>query len=213
MHQPLAYIDSNADIARNVVIEPFVTIEKDVVIGKGTWIGSNVTIMEGARIGENCRIFPGAVISAIPQDLKFQGEKSLTIIGDNCTIRECSTINRGTLASGKTTIGNNCLIMAYAHIAHDCKVGNNCIIVNSVAMGGHVKVGDHAIIGGLSVLETVSVIIQVISFKLTGKRIFKMAPIHHHFEKKGWAESTIVIRFWIIAIILALVGLATLKLR
>jgi len=153
MHQPLAYIDSNAEIARNVVIEPFVTIEKDVVIGKGTWIGSNVTIMEGARIGENCRIFPGAVISAIPQDLKFQGEKSLTIIGDNCTIRECSTINRGTLASGKTIIGNNCLIMAYAHIAHDCKIGNNCIIVNSVAMGGHVKVGDHAIIGGLSALH------------------------------------------------------------
>ncbi len=89
MHQPLAYIDSNAEIARNVVIEPFVTIEKDVVIGKGTWIGSNVTIMEGARIGENCRIFPGAVISAIPQDLKFQGEKSLTILGDKCTIREC----------------------------------------------------------------------------------------------------------------------------
>lgn len=153
MHQPLAYIDSNAEIARNVVIDPFVTIEKDVVIGKGTWIGSNVTIMEGARIGENCRIFPGAVISAIPQDLKFQGEKSLTIIGDNCTIRECSTINRGTLASGKTTIGNNCLIMAYAHIAHDCKVGNNCIIVNSVAMGGHVTLGDYAIIGGLSALH------------------------------------------------------------
>ena len=153
MHQPLAFIHTDSKIARNVVIEPFVTIEKDVEIGSGTWIGSNVTIMEGARIGKNCRIFPGAVISAIPQDLKFEGEKSLTIIGDNCTIRECATINRGTSASGKTIIGNDCLIMAYAHIAHDCVVGNNCIIVNSVALGGHVTIGDCAIIGGLSAVH------------------------------------------------------------
>ena len=153
MHQPLAFIHTDSNIARNVVIEPFVTIEKDVEIGSGTWIGSNVTIMEGARIGENCRIFPGAVISAIPQDLKFEGEKSLTIIGDACTIRECATINRGTAASGKTIIGNNCLIMAYAHIAHDCIIGNNCVIVNSVALGGHVTIGDYAIIGGLSAIH------------------------------------------------------------
>jgi len=153
MHQPLAFIHTDSKIARNVVIEPFVTIEKDVEIGNGTWIGSNVTIMEGARIGKNCRIFPGAVISAIPQDLKFEGEKSLTIIGDNCTIRECATINRGTSASGKTIIGNDCLIMAYAHIAHDCLVGNNCVIVNSVALGGHVTIGDYAIIGGLSAIH------------------------------------------------------------
>lgn len=153
MHQPLAFIHTDSKIARNVVIEPFVTIEKDVEIGSGTWIGSNVTIMEGARIGKNCRIFPGAVISAIPQDLKFEGEKSLTIIGDDCTIRECTTINRGTSASGKTIVGNNCLIMAYAHIAHDCVIGNNCVIVNSVALGGHVTIGDYAIIGGLSAIH------------------------------------------------------------
>ncbi|MAW20786.1 MAG: acyl-[acyl-carrier-protein]--UDP-N-acetylglucosamine O-acyltransferase [Flavobacteriales bacterium] len=153
MHQPLAYINSDANIARNVVIEPFVTIEKDVEIGEGTWIGSNVTIMEGARIGKNCRIFPGAVISAIPQDLKFGGEKTKTIIGDNCTIRECATVNRGTSASGKTIIGDNCLIMAYSHIAHDCVVGKNCIIVNSVALGGHVTIGEFAIIGGLSAIH------------------------------------------------------------
>ena len=116
MHQPLAYIHSNADIARNVVIDPFVTIEKNVIIGDGSWIGSNVTIMEGARIGKNCKIFPGAVISAIPQDLKFKGEDSLSVIGDNCTIRECATINRGTSASGKTIVGNNCLIMALSLI-------------------------------------------------------------------------------------------------
>ena len=153
MHQPLAYIDPHADIARNVVIEPFTTIEKDVQIGKGTWIGSNVTIMEGARIGENCRIFPGAIISAIPQDLKFQGEKSLTIIGNNCTIRECATINRGTRASGKTIVKDNCLIMAYAHIAHDCNIGQECIVANSVALAGHVEIGDYAIVGGLSAVH------------------------------------------------------------
>ena len=153
MIQPLSYVHPNAKIADNVVIDPFVTIAKNVEIGRGTWIGSNVTIMEGARIGENCRIFPGAVISAIPQDLKFEGEKSLAIIGNNTTVRECATINRGTSATGKTEIGENCLIMAYAHIAHDCIIGNNCIIVNSVALGGHVSIGDYAIIGGLSAVH------------------------------------------------------------
>ena len=153
MIQPLSYVHPNAKIADNVVIDPFVTIAKNVEIGKGTWIGSNVTIMEGARIGENCRIFPGAVISAIPQDLKFKGEKSLAIIGNNTTVRECATINRGTSVTGKTEVGKNCLIMAYSHIAHDCKIGNNCIIVNSVALGGHVSIGDYAIIGGLSAIH------------------------------------------------------------
>ena len=141
MHRSLSYIDPQAKIAKNVVVEPFVTIEKNVEIGSGTWIGSNVTIMEGARIGENCEIFPGAVISAIPQDLKFDGEDSLAIIGDNTIIRECATINRATKASRKTIVGNNCLIMAYAHIAHDCIIGNNAIIVNNVALGGHVEIG------------------------------------------------------------------------
>jgi UDP-N-acetylglucosamine acyltransferase len=102
MNQPLAYVHPGAKIAKNVVIEPFTTIHNNVVIGDGTWIGSNVTIMEGARIGKNCNIFPGAVIAAVPQDLKFGGEDSLAIIGDNCTIRECVTINRGTIASGQT---------------------------------------------------------------------------------------------------------------
>ena len=153
MIQPLSYVHPDAKIANNVVIDPFVTIAKNVEIGKGTWIGSNVTIMEGARIGENCRIFPGAVISGIPQDLKFEGEKSLAIIGNNTTVRESATINRGTSVTGKTEVGDNCLIMAYAHIAHDCKIGDNCIIVNSVALGGHVTVGDYAIIGGLSAIH------------------------------------------------------------
>jgi UDP-N-acetylglucosamine acyltransferase len=153
MHRSLSYIDPLAKLAKNVVVEPFVTIEKNVEIGSGTWIGSNVTIMEGARIGENCEIFPGAVISAIPQDLKFDGEDSLAIIGDNTIIRECATINRATKATGKTIVGNNCLIMAYAHIAHDCIIGNNAIIVNNVALGGHVEIGEHAIIGGITAVH------------------------------------------------------------
>ncbi len=153
MHQPLSYVHPGANIARNVVIEPFVTVEKDVEIGEGTWIGSNVTVMEGARIGKNCRIFPGAVISAIPQDLKFGGEKSEAVIGNNTTVRECVTINRGTKITGKTIIGENCLLMAYSHIAHDCKIGNNCVIVNGVALGGHIVIGDWVIIGGLSAVH------------------------------------------------------------
>lgn len=153
MNQPLAYVHPQAKIARNVVIEPFTTIHANVQIGSGTWIGSNVTIMEGARIGKNCRIFPGAVISAIPQDLKFEGEDSLTVIGDNTTIRECVTINRGTSASGETRLGKNVLIMATAHIAHDCVIGDNAIVVNGVALAGHVTIGDFAIIGGLAAIH------------------------------------------------------------
>ncbi len=153
MNQPLAYVHPQAKIARNVVIEPFTTIHANVEIGSGTWIGSNVTIMEGARIGKNCRIFPGAVISAIPQDLKFEGEDSLAVIGDNTTIRECVTVNRGTNASGKTVIGKNVLIMATAHIAHDCMIGDNAIVVNGVALAGHVVIGNHAIIGGLAAVH------------------------------------------------------------
>ena len=119
IHQ-LAAVDRRAKIGKDVTIEPFTTIAADVEIGEGTWIGPNVTIMDGARIGKNCRIFPGTVISAIPQDLKFDGEQTLTIIGDNTTIRECVTVNRGTKALGYTKVGNDCLIMATSHIAHDC---------------------------------------------------------------------------------------------
>src|SRR4029077_74550 len=115
MIHPHTYIHPNARLATNVKIDPFSVIHQNVEIGEGTWIASNVTIMEGARIGKNCRIFPSSVISAIPQDLKFKGEDTLTIIGDNTTIRECVTINRGTVDRNTTKIGNNCLIMAYTH--------------------------------------------------------------------------------------------------
>jgi UDP-N-acetylglucosamine acyltransferase len=153
MNQPLAYVHPQAKIARNVVIEPFVTIHKNVEVGEGTWIGSNVTIMEGARIGKNCKIFPGAVISAIPQDLKFDGEETTAEIGDNTTIREFVTINRGTRANYKTVVGSNCLLMAYVHIAHDCVIGNNCILANAATLAGHITIDDYAIIGGLSAIH------------------------------------------------------------
>lgn len=148
MKQPLAYIHPAAKIHPSVVIDPFVTIDQNVEIGEGTRIGSNVTIMEGARIGKNCKIFPGAVISGIPQDLKFRGEETVAIIGDNTTIRECVTVNRGTAAKGKTVVGNNCLIMAYTHVAHDCMIGDNVIISNASQIAGEVIVDDYAVIGG-----------------------------------------------------------------
>jgi UDP-N-acetylglucosamine acyltransferase len=146
MYQPLSYIHPGA---KNVVVEPFTSIDKDVVIGEGTWIGSNVTIMSGARIGKNVSIFPGSVISAVPQDLKFKGEDTTAVIGDNTTIRECVTINRGTSDRNKTKIGKNCLIMAYSHVAHDCFIGDNCIFSNNSTLAGHVTVGDHVILAGM----------------------------------------------------------------
>ena len=149
MYQPLSYIHPGAKIAKNVVIEPFTSIDKDVVIGEGSWIGSNVTIMSGARIGKNVSIFPGSVISAVPQDLKFKGEDTTAVIGDNTTIRECVTINRGTSDRNKTKIGKNCLIMAYSHVAHDCLVGDYCIFSNNSTLAGHVTVGDHVILAGM----------------------------------------------------------------
>ena len=153
MNQPLAYVHPGAKIAKNVVIEPFATIHNNVVIGEGTWIGSNVTIMEGARIGKNCNIFPGAVISAVPQDKKFNDEDTFTVIGDNTTIRECVTINRGTSDRMKTVIGKNCWIMAYCHIAHDCIVGDNCIFSNNSTLAGHINVGEHVILAGMAAIQ------------------------------------------------------------
>ena len=153
MNQPLAYVHPGAKIDKNVVIEPFTTIHNNVIIGEGTWIGSNVTIMEGARIGKNCNIFPGCVISAIPQDLKFQDEETTVIIGDNSTLREYVTINRGTVDRGKTVVGKNCLIMAYCHIAHDCIVGDNCIFSNNSTLAGHVTVGNYVILAGMTAVH------------------------------------------------------------
>lgn len=149
----LNYIHSNAKLGRDVVVEPFAVIYDDVEIGDDTWIGPHVTIFPGARIGKNCKIFPGASIAAVPQDLKFNGEQSTVIIGNNNTIRESVTIHRGTSASGSTIIGNDNLFMAYSHIAHDCRVGDHCVFANTATLAGHVEVGDWAVLGGLSAVH------------------------------------------------------------
>ena len=141
-------VHPNAKIGKDVKIGNFTTICDDVEIGDGTIIEPNVIIYPGARIGKKCHIFPGSVISAIPQDLKFAGEYSTCEIGDENVIRECCTLNRGTAASGRTVIGNNNLIMAYSHIAHDCVVGDRCVFANNATLAGHVIVGDYVILGG-----------------------------------------------------------------
>jgi UDP-N-acetylglucosamine acyltransferase len=148
MISKLAFIHPDAVIGDNVTVEPFAYISGKVVIGDGTWIGPNSTIMDGARIGKNCRIFPTAVISAIPQDLKFKGEETTSEIGDRTTVREGATVNRGTASVGKTVVGNDCLLMNLSHVGHDCAIGNNCIIGGMTGLAGEVKVDDWAILSG-----------------------------------------------------------------
>jgi len=142
----LAFVHPEAKIGKDVIIEPFAYISGNVTIGDGTWIGPNSTVLDGARIGKNCRIFPSAVVSGIPQDLKFRGEETTAEIGDGTTVRECATVNRGTAAVGKTIVGSNCLLMAYSHVGHDCLIKNNVIIGNSTALAGEVNVDDWAIL-------------------------------------------------------------------
>ncbi|MBK7478544.1 MAG: acyl-ACP--UDP-N-acetylglucosamine O-acyltransferase [Bacteroidales bacterium] len=149
----LAYVNPGARLADNVKVEPFAFIDENVEIGEGTWIGPHATVLYGARIGRNCKIFPSAVISGIPQDLKFKGEDTTAEIGDGTTVREAATINRGTASKGRTIIGRDCLIMAYAHIGHDCIVGDNCILGNSTGLAGEVKVDDWAILSAGSLVH------------------------------------------------------------
>ena len=148
MHSTLAVIHPEAQIGKNASIGPFAIIDKNTVIGDNCRIHPHAVIYEGARIGNNCEIFPGAVIAGIPQDLKFNGENTTAEIGNNTTIRECVTVNRGTASKGKTIVGNNCLIMAYSHIAHDCVVNNHVIIGNASQVAGEVTIDDFAIISG-----------------------------------------------------------------
>jgi len=146
----LAVVHPDAAIGDGVIIEPFVVIEENVVVGNRTHIQAHAHIKSGARIGEECKIFTGAAIGATPQDLKFSGEESVAVIGDRTVIREYVTVHRGTSATGRTSIGADCLIMAYCHVAHDCVVGNNVILANAVQLGGHAEIGDWAIVGGLT---------------------------------------------------------------
>lgn len=148
MISPLAYVHPDAKLAPDVEVAPFACIEANVVIGAGTTIGSNATICSGTRLGAHCRVFPGAVIGAVPQDLKFQGEDTLAVIGDNTTLREFVTVHRGTASKGQTVIGNNCLIMAYCHVAHDVCIHDHVIMSNATQLAGEVEVDDWAVIGG-----------------------------------------------------------------
>lgn len=149
----LAYVHPKAKIGINVTIDPFAYIAGDVEIDEGTWIGPSAVINDGARIGKNCKIFNGASVSAVPQDLKYKGEPTLTIIGDNTIIREFVTLNKGTLAHNKTVIGSNCLLMAYVHVAHDCVIGNNCILANTVQLAGHIAIDDWVFVGGTTAVH------------------------------------------------------------
>lgn len=171
----MASVHPNAQIGEGVEIGPFTTVYEDVVIGDNTWIGPNVTLMNGARIGSNCRIFPGAVISAIPQDLKFAGETTTAEIGNNTTIRECVTVNRGTKDRMRTKVGDNCLLMAYVHIAHDVVVGNNCILANTANIAGHVVIDDFVIVEGVVAVQQF-VRIGAHSFVAGGSLVRKNVP-------------------------------------
>ena len=172
---PLAVVDPEAQLGENITIEPFAIVKKDVVIGDNCHIYPHAIILDGARIGNNCQIFPGAVVAGIPQDLKFKGEKTVVIIGDNTTLRECVTVNRGTASKGQTVIGRNCLIMAYSHIAHDCVLKDNVIIGNASQIAGEVEIDDFAIVSGGSLVHPFTRISKHVMVQ-GGSRIGKDIP-------------------------------------
>ncbi len=146
---PTAIVDDKAQLAEDVSIGPHTIIQGEVVIGSGTKVASNVLIDDGTIPGKNCLVHHGAVLGTPPQDLKFSGEKTWLKIGDGNIIREYASISRGTKHRGETTLGSNCFVMMYAHIAHDCIIGNNVIMANSANLAGHVEIEDYAIVGGV----------------------------------------------------------------
>lgn len=143
-----AFVHPDAKLGENVTVEAFAFIDKNTEVGDGSHIMSGANVRSGSRVGSNCRIFPGAVIGGIPQDLKFKGEDSLAIVGNNTMIRECATVNRGTASKGHTIVGSNCLLMAYSHVAHDCVISDNVILGNATQLAGEVEVEHHAILSG-----------------------------------------------------------------
>ncbi len=155
---PLATVSPTAKLGDNVEVGPYAFIDNNVEIGDGCKIFPHATIFEYVKMGKNCSVYPGAVVGAIPQDLKFDGEETYVEIGDNVTIRECATINRGTAASkkGVTRIGSNTLLMSYVHVAHDCNIGSHCILVSYVGVAGETDVDDWAILGGGSMAHQFS---------------------------------------------------------
>lgn len=153
----LAFVHPEAVLGDNVVVEPFAYVDRNTEIGDGSRVMTHATVLSGARIGKDCTIFPHATISGIPQDLKFQGEETTAIIGgDNTTIRECATVNRGTASKGFTKVGNDCLIMAYSHVAHDCVINDSVILGNSTQLAGEVEIDDFAIVSGGTLIHQFS---------------------------------------------------------
>lgn len=144
----MAFVHPEAKLGENVIVEPFAYVDRNTEIGDGSRIMMHATVLDGARIGKNCTIFPHTTIAGIPQDLKFQGEETTAIIGDNTSIRECATVNRGTASKGFTSVGNNCLIMAYSHVAHDCVLHDHVILGNATQLAGEIEIDDYAIISG-----------------------------------------------------------------
>lgn len=153
---PTAIVKPEAKLGENIVVGPYAIIEDDVEIGNDCVIGAHAVLYGGARLGNRVKIFQGASVANLPQDLKFAGEPTLFIIGDDTVVREFAALHRGTLETGKSQIGKNCLLMAYSHIPHDCIVGDNCIIANAVQIGGHSHIEDWVIIGGLAGLHQFS---------------------------------------------------------
>ncbi len=152
----MAFVHPEAKLGDNVIVEPFAYVDRNTEVGDGTRVMMQATVLEGARIGKNCTIFPHATVASIPQDLKFQGEETVAIIGDNTTIRECATVNRGTASKGLTSVGSNCLIMAYSHVAHDCVLRDHVILGNATQLAGEVEIDDYAIISGGSLAHQFS---------------------------------------------------------
>lgn len=200
-----AIVSSKAQLGKNVKIGAFTIIEDDVEIGDNTEIRSSVVIANGSRIGNNCVIFPSAVIGTEPQDLKFDGRKTLAIIGDRTVIREYVTIHRGTHATGMTTVGNDCLIMAYCHIAHDCHVGDNVIMSNVAQIAGHVTIEEWAILGAFAKVHQfctigchsmiggdVKVVKDVAPYTLIGREPPKVEGINKiGLRRRGFSDKTI----------------------
>ena len=185
-----AVIGKSAVLGEGVTVGPYSVIEDDVEIGDGTTIWPHVHIASGARIGSDCKIHSGAVIANEPQDLKFSGEKTYLYLGDRNVVRECVTLNRGTIATGKTVIGSDNLFMAYSHVGHDCVIGNHVVVANCVPFGGHCEVGDYVVIGGLAAVHQ---FVRIGRFSMVGGVArasldvppFVMAGGHESFRYEG----------------------------
>ena len=200
---PTAIVDPGARIGEGTSVGPYAVIEEDTRIGDNCSIGPHAMIGCGTRIGNGCRIFKSAAVGLIPQDLKFHGEKTFLRIGDNTTIREFCTLNRGTEARGETVIGSNCLLMAYCHVAHDCVLGDHVVIANNLAMAGHVEVGDHARIGGTVVIHqfcrigayaflgvTTKVVMDILPFAMVAAEPTRIADINKvGLERAGFDSA------------------------